>query len=84
MEISDPNLIQSLLADVQRPRCNQARKSADCYEAPAGKRMRRNCRCGRCRSCLDNARWERIFQEKFADPEYNNRPLNGGSSLKFT
>jgi hypothetical protein len=27
-------------------------------------------RCGRCLRCLDNARWERIFAEKFADPTY--------------
>ena len=29
-----------------------------------------HCRCGVCRWCLDNARWERIFSEKFADPTY--------------
>ncbi|HEV3200689.1 MAG TPA: hypothetical protein VGZ73_22455 [Bryobacteraceae bacterium] len=27
-------------------------------------------RCGRCLRCLDEARWERIFREKFADPTY--------------
>lgn len=44
----------------------------------------RRCRCGQCASCIDNARWERIFQEKFADPEYYNRPLSGnGSSLNW-
>jgi len=30
----------------------------------------RRCECGTCRLCLQNARWERIFQEKFADPFY--------------
>ena len=34
---------------------------------------RRKCACGHCRQCLDNARWERIFAEKFADPEYYTR-----------
>jgi hypothetical protein len=28
------------------------------------------CKCGRCPQCLDDARWERIFAEKFADPDY--------------
>jgi hypothetical protein len=31
------------------------------------------CRCGHCRQCQDDARWERIFVEKFADPEYYTR-----------
>jgi hypothetical protein len=33
------------------------------------------CRCGDCRRCLDNARWERIFTEKFADPAYYTRSV---------
>jgi hypothetical protein len=31
------------------------------------------CKCGRCRQCVDNARWDRIFAEKFADPNYYSR-----------
>jgi len=27
---------------------------------------RKQCLCGRCRECVDNARWDRIFKEKFA------------------
>jgi hypothetical protein len=41
--------------------------------APAAsgrKRQNSRCRCGQCRMCADNARWERVFQEKFADPDY--------------
>jgi len=35
-----------------------------------------------CRTCSDNARWERIFQEKFADPDYYSDPITrNGSSL---
>jgi hypothetical protein len=81
MEISDPDLIKSLLADLSKPRRTHARKPDDVYEAPTGKGMRRNCRCGRCDSCLTNIRWEKIFKEKFADPDYNSRPPKGGSSL---
>ena len=29
----------------------------------------RRCVCGRCVACLENARWERIFQEKFGQQE---------------
>jgi hypothetical protein len=29
-----------------------------------------NCKCGNCKWCLENARWERIYAEKFADPSY--------------
>lgn len=35
-------------------------------------RRREPCRCGECKQCLDNARWTRIFNEKFADPTYYN------------
>ena len=28
------------------------------------------CQCGACGACQDNARWERIYNEKFASPEY--------------
>jgi hypothetical protein len=35
------------------------------------KRLRRQgCACGACQTCLENARWERIFNEKFADHSY--------------
>ena len=35
------------------------------------KRLRRQgCACGACQTCRENARWERIFNEKFADPSY--------------
>lgn len=50
------------------------------YAGPKPKR----CRCGECAACIDSARWERIFQEKFADPNYYDRPLAGnGSSLNW-
>ncbi len=40
------------------------------------------CKCGLCPKCRDNARWERIFQEKFADPNYYAlRPVRQSSSL---
>jgi hypothetical protein len=37
---------------------------------PAPIVRQRPCCCGRCKACADNARWERVFNEKFADVEY--------------
>ena len=45
---------------------------------PAIKHPMKRCQSGKCRECgecLENARWERIFAEKFADPGYYNRPV---------
>jgi|SRR5581483_5329055 len=39
-----------------------------------GRHHRSDCQCGKCRAGQENARWERIFQEKFADPDYYLRP----------
>jgi hypothetical protein len=51
-------------------------------KAPAQVKPCRNCRCGRCIRCIDEARWDRIFAEKFADPDYyRGRPVSQGSSL---
>jgi hypothetical protein len=44
----------------------------------------RRCKCGTCALCRDNARWERIFQEKFADSTYyQERAPKQGSSLSW-
>ena len=49
---------------------------------PAARNAGMPCRCGHCRQCLDNARWERVFEEKFKDPDYYTRPVVSiGSSL---
>jgi two-component system nitrate/nitrite response regulator NarL len=55
-------------------------------EQPVRKRQYRDrvCSCGDCGRCKGNARWNRIFDEKFADPSYygpksfrHNSPLGG-------
>lgn len=87
MEISGAKLMASILANAatqgraRGPRRTEGKGFTPVYAAPAAKSPRRRCRCGTCRICLDNLRWERIYQEKFADPNYNSRPLRGGSSL---
>jgi hypothetical protein len=54
-------------------RASRARKAAQAreqVERGIGPKSRNRCRCGSCRSCQENARWERIYNEKFADPTY--------------
>lgn len=67
MELSSPESIRELVEAYRNPRRVQRR--------PASKDRRLHCKCGHCRQCLDNARWERIFTEKFADPTYYTRSV---------
>jgi hypothetical protein len=46
------------------------RRETPLEEPHRPQRRRRNCRCGQCERCLEDARWEKIFNEKFADPYY--------------
>jgi hypothetical protein len=42
----------------------------------------KRCHCGACPRCQEEARWERIFKERFADPDYyKDRPARFGSSM---
>lgn len=51
--------------------------------APLPKPRRRSCKCGICNQCVEDARWERIFAEKFEDKDYYRRPVSPsfGSTL---
>jgi hypothetical protein len=51
------------------------RRRAVSVPPPVTRNRKRRCQCGHCRECADNARWERIFAEKFADPDYYTRPV---------
>lgn len=88
MELCDPGTLKQFFAPPREPRQRTVRvnpKSADAlsvYEPPPHKSRSRRCQCGGCMKCVENARWERIFQERFADPEYYSRPrLRHDSSL---
>ena len=76
MELADERTILEALRP--KPRGRAARP----VDSRAVQRADR-CKCGKCRPCLDDARWERIFAEKFADPNYYDpdRLKPGGSSL---
>jgi hypothetical protein len=47
-----------------------ARAHAELARESSRPTSRTRCRCGVCRKCQEDARWERIFIEKFADPMY--------------
>jgi len=83
VELASPELVAELLAHIAR--ATPVRRGVGPFDAeePKGRlcmRPRAHCHCGRCTQCLENARWERIFTEKFADPEYYTRRLVRTSS----
>jgi hypothetical protein len=73
MELSSPEVIRALTTAKRRPNHLAHRGGVPASCQPSYGDRRRHCQCGRCRGCLDNARWERIFAEKFADPNYYTR-----------
>ncbi len=83
MELSDERVLELLLADCEK---RTLRKSSrlpapvppleSAYQPPARRSEARRCHCGICGRCAENARWERIFDAKFADPDYYTRPLH--------
>jgi hypothetical protein len=83
MELADPAVIASL-SDQKRTR--RPRPTVGISDGPNETRRwlhaPKRCKCGKCAMCVDNARWERIFTEKFADPNYYApKPAQLGSSL---
>ena len=86
MELADPRLLEELIAahaKISRGRPSQQRKQANAARvqlAPCPKVKR--CHCGVCLRCREEARWDRIFKERFADPDYyKQRPARFGSSM---
>lgn len=79
MELSSPDLIAKLLAfdsPMPTPRVRRA---------VGTDRGGRRCKCGSCKQCLDEARWERIYREKFEDPSYYSaKPTRFSSTLEWT
>jgi hypothetical protein len=78
VELASQDLIATLLQDAARARPAKsprvgAQMDGTQTERRAAARRRSRCRCGQCRQCLDDARWNRIFAEKFADPDYYTR-----------
>jgi len=75
MELASLESIGALLQAFGNPTPVPRRHDARNGVRPASRDRRVRCRCGQCPQCLDNARWDRIFAEKFADPDYYARPV---------
>ena len=87
MELADSSTITALLPDPiggpNRQPYHRRPKGGPKTRGPIPKRT--VCRCGECVTCLDNAKWERIFREKFEDPYYYSRwQERSGSALGLT
>ena len=95
MDFAPTNQLQELPGRVVRqkrkPRhstklTSQGLESKECEPLPDGnieQKTQVRCNCGKCALCRDNAKWEKVFNEKFADPDYyksastrNGSPLN--------
>ena len=72
MELSSSESIRALKAAFGDTTEVQQSRGAR-YAARPARRQRMRCSCGHCRQCQDDARWNRIFAEKFADPAYYTR-----------
>ena len=86
MELADPRILEELLAahaKISRGRPAHHKKQpiqarTSTMACPKVKR----CHCGVCQRCKEEARWDRIFNERFADPDYyKQRPARFGSSM---
>jgi hypothetical protein len=68
MELCDSSVLENFMTRLPRPRMH---RMSPVDGPPQGKRrLASRCSCRQCPTCVDSARWERIFQEKFADPHY--------------
>ena len=72
MELTSPELIAALMNTGAHGAQARARTAPDTSLTPRKARKIR-CQCGKCSQCLENARWERIFKEKFVDADYYTR-----------
>ena len=71
MELTSTDAVQALIMQASvKPAAPRATRG--------GRRVR--CSCGKCLQCKEDARWERIFTEKFADPNYYRHHLTHTSS----
>ena len=75
MELSSEESIRRHVESMRHPARTQRRHGAQDTTQPVNRGRRVRCKCGQCHQCLENARWERIFAEKFADPNYYTNPV---------
>ena len=75
MELASQESIRELMPGCGNPARVRLHRDVKHISQPANKSRKIRCSCGLCHRCLDDARWERIFAAKFADPTYYNRHL---------
>jgi hypothetical protein len=85
IELSQGSVIEQLLAGSHMPaaavRSQNTAASGHPIHLPKRLKMCR-CHCGVCVRCVEEARWEKVFREKFADPTYyGDRPPRFSSPL---
>lgn len=74
MERAGSKTLEVLIAAPERPhRPTAVLRGQSLFGGRARTSPPRHCKCGTCYHCVENARWERIFVEKFADPDYYSR-----------
>jgi excisionase family DNA binding protein len=85
-DLADPPWLDGLLrtAHTEGSPRSQIKKTLSTAMVDQPHPPKTRCLCGSCTTCQD-ARWERVFQEKFADPDYYSRSVErrGGSSLSW-
>jgi hypothetical protein len=80
MELCDQSLIEQLNTTSEQSCVRSAAETSQTNRRNAAA----HCRCGHCPMCAQNARWERIFLERFSDPTYYApRPVRHMSSLDY-
>jgi hypothetical protein len=81
MELADSTAV---MQSEQAPTVRAQAISASVTPKPIRKKGLPNsgkrCTCGNCNRCLNDAKWERIFREKFLDPNYYAARLPRSSS----
>jgi hypothetical protein len=89
LELSDSQIINALLTGSVQPGRLTTRTAkmvpARTVTATLSKLpQRQRCACKQCHQCVENQRWEAIYNAKFADPDYYKaRPVRRSSSLSW-
>ncbi len=79
IELCDAASVARLVAS-RGTRARRSLRGLNLSEREASGSRPRTCKCGVCRFCLENKRWNHIFEQKFADPTYYSGPIVRHSS----
>jgi hypothetical protein len=74
IELCDAASVARLVAG-RGPRTHRGLRGLNLSIREASTSRPRMCKCGVCRFCVENQRWNQIFEQKFADPAYYKGPI---------